>query len=134
MGTFVYTATDELTAGHDVGDTVVLDIGVQDSRRTRAIEKNVQRSMGGAMEVLKHRTDVTWSITLEPVSGQQLAQVLEMMASTEGGEQFTMDLYGDSSTPITVKRIDEGHTEESFMRRGAESLDMFAVSFEVIEI
>lgn len=134
MGTFVYTATDELTAGHDVGDIVVLDIGVQDARRSRAIEKSVQRSMGGAMEVLKHRTDVTWSVTLEPVSGSQLDLVREFMASTEGGESFTMDLYGDSSAPKSVKRVDNGNSEESFMRRGAESLDMFAVSFEVIEV
>lgn len=134
MGAFVYTATDELTGGHAVGDIVVLDIGVQDSRHSRAVEKNAQRAVGGAMEVLKHRTDVTWSVTLVPVSGQQLALVREFMASTEGGESFTMDLYGDSSAPKLVKRIDEGNSEEVFMRRGAESLDMFAVSFEVIEV
>lgn len=134
MGSFVYTATDDLTGGHDVGDIVVLDVGVTDSARSRKVEKSVQRSMGGAMEVLKHRSEVMWSVTLEPVWGAQLDLVREFLASTEGGEQFTMDLYGDSSAPKLVKRIDEGYDEQSFMRRGAESLDAFTISFQVIEV
>ena len=134
MGTFVYTATESLVGGHAVGDTVVLDIGVTEALRSRKVEKSVQRSMGGAMEVLKHRSEVSWAITLEPVWGAQLAFVRELAASTEGGESFTMDLYGDSSAPKVVKRIDEAYDEQPFMRRGAESLDAFTVSFQVIEI
>lgn len=134
MGTFVYTATDDLTGGHEVGDNVVLDVGVTTRVRSRKAEKSVQRSMGGAMEVLKHRSEVSWSVTLEPVWGDQLALVREFLASTEGGEQFTMDLYGNSSAPKAVKRIDEGYDEQPFMERGAESLDAFTVSFQVIEV
>jgi hypothetical protein len=84
------------------------------------------------MEVLKHRTDANWSVTLEPVSGMQLDVVREFMASTEAGEAFSMDLYGTASTPKIVKRIDDGHGEDVFMRNGAELTDMFTVSFEVL--
>lgn len=134
MGSFVYTATDELVAGHDVGDSIVLEVGVTDAVRSRAVEKSVQRSAGGAMEVLKHRADVTWGVTLEPVWGSQLRLVREFLASTEGGEAFSMDLYGDSSSPKLVKRMDDSYDEQSFMRRGAESLDAFTISFQVLEI
>lgn len=134
MGAFVYTATDDLAGGHDLGDVVVLDIAITDCTRSRKVEKSAQRSAGGAMEVLKHRSEVTWSVTLEPAWGDQLALVREFLASTEGGELFTMDLYGDSSAPKAVKRLDEGYDEQIFMRRGAESLDAFTVSFQVIEV
>jgi len=134
MGSFVYTALDELTGGHTVGDEVVLEIDVTEALRSRKAEKSVQRSMGGAMEVLKHRSEVSWSVTLEPVWGDQLARVREFMASTEGGEAFTMDLYGNASAPKLVKRIDEGYDEQPFMRRGAEFLDALTISFQVIEV
>lgn len=134
MGNFVYTATEELIGGRATGDVVSLDIGVQEAVRSRSVEKSVQRSQGGAMEVLWHRADVTWNITLEPVAGVTLAIVREFMASTEAGEVFTMDLYGSSSAPKSVKRIDDGYTEQPFMRAGAESRDWFVVGFQVIEL
>lgn len=134
MANFVYTASEELIGGRSVGDTVTFDIGVTEAERSRSVEKNTQRSLGGSIEVLWHRADVTWSVTLEPVSGVTLDIAREFMASTEAGEAFTMDLYGSSSTPKAVKRIDDGYTESPFMRRGSESLDMFAISFQVIEL
>lgn len=134
MANFVYTATEELIGGRSVGDTVTFDIGVTEAERSRAVEKTVQRSLGGAMEVLWQRADKTWNVTLEPVSGVQLDIVREFMASTEAGEVFTMDLYGSASSPKSVKRIDDGYTEAPFMRRGSESLDMFAISFQVVEL
>jgi hypothetical protein len=134
MANFVYSATSELIGGRSVGDTVMLDIAVQEAQRSRSVEKSVQRSQGGAMEVLWHRADVTWSVTLEPVAGATLDLVREFMASTEAGEAFTMDLYGSSSAPKSVKRIDDGYTETPFMRVGAESRDWFVVNFQVIEL
>lgn len=134
MGTFVYTATEDLIGGRQVGEVVVLDVGVQEARRSRKTEKSVQRSDGGAIEVLKHRSDVTWSITLEPVSGHQLSVVREFLSSTEGGERFTMDIYGSASAPKSVKRLDDGYDEEPFIRQGAEDLDFFVVSFQVIQL
>lgn len=134
MANFVYEATEELVGGRSVGEIVVLDIGVTELERSRAVEKSVQRSQGGAMEVLWHRADVTWSVTLEPVSGATLDVVREFLASTEAGEAFTMDLYGTASRPKAVKRIDDGYTESPFMRVGSELRDLFVVSFQVIEL
>jgi len=134
VGSFIYTATQELVGARSVGDLVVLDIGVQEAVRSRNVEKNVQRSQGGAMEVLWNRADVNWEVTLEPVSGYQLEVVREFMASTESGEAFSMDLYGTSSVPKVVKRIDSGYTEQPFMRAGSESRDWFVVTFQVVEL
>lgn len=134
MANFVYEATEELIGGRSVGQIVLLDIGVQEAVRSRSVDKSVQRSQGGAMEVLWHRADVTWSVTLEPVAGASLDVVREFMASTEAGEAFTMDLYGTTSRPKAVKRIDEGYTESPFMRVGSELRDLFVVGFQVIEL
>lgn len=134
MGSFVFTATEYLVGGFAVGDTVAVDIGVQESQRSRRVEKSVQRSDGGAMEVLKHRAEVTWNVTLQPVFGHDLEMVRMFLDSTEAGEQFTMDLYGESSSPKAVKRIDDGYTEQPFMRVGSESADYFVMGFEVVEL
>lgn len=133
MAIFVYSATNDLIGGRSVGDVVLLDLGVQEALRSRSVEKSVQRSQGGAMEVLWHRADVTWTVTLEPVSGTQLDIVREFMASTEGGESFTMDLYGTSSRPKTVKRIDDGYSEQPFIRVGTVQRDWFVIQFQVLE-
>jgi hypothetical protein len=94
----------------------------------------VQRSEGGATEVLKHRADTTWEMTFEPVNGFKLDQLREFLASTEGGEAFTMDAYGTSSAPRQVKRLDDGYSEDPFMRNGSEHTDYFVVSIRVLKV
>ena len=134
MGRFVYIATESIVAGHSVGDQVVLEIDTQDSRRSRRVEKDVQRSLGGAIEVLKHRSEVTWSIQFEPVAGYRLDLLRQFLDSTEGGEPFTMDLYGSSSSPTAVKRVDDGYEEQPFVRSGSAEGDYFQTSIEVVEV
>lgn len=134
MGSVTFTATESLLAHHSAGETVTIEIGVQDAVRNRAVNKNVQRSLGGAMEVLKHSADVTWDVTFQPVSGSMLDQLREFLDSTEGGEIFTIDVYGTSSAPKSVKRLDEGYGEEPFMRVGTEDGDMFVMRIQVLEL
>lgn len=134
MGSVTYIATESLLPHREAGDTVTMDIGFQDARRSRATEKNVQVSMGGAMEVLKHRSQSSWSLTFEPVAGAQLEQLREFLDSTEGGESFTVDPYGTSSAPKRVKRTDSGYSEEPFIRMGYEDRDYFVVRIEVVEL
>lgn len=134
MGSVTYTATESLLANHSGGETVTLEIGVQDAVRSRSVEKTAQRSEGGSMEVLKHRADVTWDVTFEPVSGYMVSQLREFLDSTEGGEIFSIDFYGTSSAPKSVKRMDSGYGEEPFMRIGTEDGDMFVMRIQVLEL
>jgi len=134
MGTFTYTASESLRPGRLIGDLVSFDIQVQDARRSRQVQKEVATSLGGAIEVIKHRGEVTWSITFEPANGVKLLQLREFLDSTEGGEPFSMDLYGAQSEPVNVKRTDDSYTEEPFMRIGGELLDWFTASIQVIEL
>jgi hypothetical protein len=134
MGNVTYVATDSLFPPHFAGQTISFDIDFQEARQSRAIEKSVQRSQGGSVEVLKNRTDVTWEITFEPVNGSKLRHLREFIASTEGGEQFTIDPYGTASAPIAVKRVDDGTNEEPFMRNGSDATDYFVVSITVLEV
>lgn len=134
MGNVTYTATESLLPFRSAGQLVSFEIDFQESRRSRAVEKTVQRSEGGSMEVLKHRADVSWDVTFEPVNGAKLDQLREFLDSTEGGEAFLMDPYGTSSAPVTVKRIDEGYSEEPFMRNGSERTDYFVVNIRVLKV
>src|SRR5690606_19493240 len=114
--------------------TVTMDIDFQEARRSVVTEKTAQTSEGGNMEVLKHRSEVTWDLTFEPVSGSKLDQLREFLDSTEGGEQFTIDPYGTASQPLAVKRIDNGYSEEPFMRQGRQDRDFFVVSIQVKQV
>lgn len=134
MGSVRYTATESLLAHRSSGTSVEMEIDFQEARRSRKTEKTVHKSEGGAMEVLKHRSEVTWDLTFEPVSGARLEQLREFLDSTEGGELFTIDAYGTAAAPKIVKRIDDGYAEEPFMRIGSEDGDLFEVKITVIEI
>lgn len=134
MGSVVYTATESLLPFRSAGQVVAFDIDFQDARRSRSVEKTVQRSEGGAMEVLKHRAEVQWTITFEPVNGAKLAQLREFLDSTEAGESFLMDPYGTASAPVTVKRIDDGYSEDPFMRNGSALTDYFVASITAVEV
>jgi hypothetical protein len=134
MGNVVYSATESLLPFRSAGQVVSFEIDFQEAKRSRSVEKTVQRSEGGSMEVLKHRAEGTWSITFEPVNGVKLDQLREFLDSTEGGEAFTMDAYGTSSAPRQVKRLDDGYSEEPFMRNGSEHTDYFVISIQVIEV
>lgn len=126
MGSVTYSDID--------GDYVHLEIDFQDARRSRTVEKTVQRSEGGAMEVLKHRADTTWTVTFEPVNGTRLQQLRQFLDATEGGEPFSMDPYGTASAPLPVRRVDDGYSEDPFMRNGSRQTDYFVVSIQVIEV
>jgi hypothetical protein len=132
MGTISYEVSVVLLPTHSLGDQVTFEIDVTDFKRSRTVEKDVQRSLGGAMEVLKHRTDVTFSITFAPVYGQKLDQLREFLASTEGGEVFTIDLYGNAAAPLTLRRTDSGSDEDPFIRRGSEALDVYQTSITAL--
>lgn len=134
MGSITYTAMESLLPYRTAGQVVSFEIDFQEARRSRAVEKTVQRSEGGSMEVLKHRADVTWDITFEPVNGVKRLQLHECLDSTEDGDVFSIDPYGNSSAPIQVRRIDEGYSEEPFMRNGSEPTDYFVISIRVLQV
>jgi hypothetical protein len=45
-----------------------------------------------------------------------------------------MDPYGTASTPTQVKRVDDGYSEEPFIRNGSASTDYFFASIRVVEV
>ena len=135
MATIIYTAKRSLAPGHVEGEEYLLEIGIlDDANRRVATEKDVQRSLGGAMETLRHRHDVMWTLTLEPTQGKNMPLVREFLDSTDGGEAFSIDLYGQYAQMVNVKRIDTQYSETAFMRVGSADADYFQAQIEVLEI
>lgn len=134
MGHVTYTATESILPEHEAGEVCVLELNFQEAVRAVLVDKVAARSAGGNMEVVLNRQDVTYRLTTAPVHGVQLLRLREFLDSTNGGEEFTIDYYGSAASPKRVKRIDQGYTEEVFLRRGSEGLDAFSASFEVIEL
>jgi hypothetical protein len=128
-----YTAKRSLADHHQADEACFLEIEVVDALRSTSVNKSVKRSIGGAMETLRHSADVQWQITFEPVSGARLALLREFLDSTDAGEAFSIDIYGRASAMKTMRRTDEGYSETPFIRLGSESADYFTASITAIE-
>lgn len=131
MADFRYTAKRSVLPDHIIDQSYMLDIGITTEQRTRRVDKTEVRARGGATETLYHKADREWSITFEPVNGDRLNQLIEMLDSTESGEPFEMRLYGTEASFTTVKRSDDGYSLQEFMRVGSERSDWFTVSISV---
>lgn len=134
MGNLTYTASRSLVPGHAAGDQFTLEIGITEATRTRNVDKVTLKSKGGAIETLRYAGSSEWQVTFQPVYGFDLDLLREALDSVEGGESFTLDLYGSAATPLNVKRTDAAYTEQPFMRRGGIRLDVFQVSVSVVEV
>jgi hypothetical protein len=133
MTTIIYTAVRELTGLTPENGSATIEIGITDLQSTRSTIKDVQRSKGGARETLYHRSDVTYTITFEPVNGYKKQQFREFIASTESGQSFSIYLYGDESLPVTVVRDDDASTESIFMGIGTDERDYVQASIVVMK-
>lgn len=133
MALFIYTAQRSLVLGHAAQSKYSIEIGLQQASPSEADVRTDERSAGGALESSYERTDVTWQFATAPVRGVELAQLREFLDSTESGQVFRGYLYGNESTPIALRRIEDGHAESSFMRVGGADLDYFTASFSAIE-
>jgi len=136
MATIQYVAKRGLAQGHVMNELYALDIDIVDdgTERSTKVEKDVVQANGGAMEVLYHRRDVTWQLVFAPVRGKDMPVLREFLESTDGGESFNVDIYGQFAQAIAVKRIDTSYTETPFMRVGSAALDLFQVRITVIEL
>jgi hypothetical protein len=131
MADFRYIAKRSTQPHHIVDQQYTIEIGVSSEQRSRRVDKTEVRARGGATETLYHKADREWSITFQPVKGDELDQLLEFLDSTESGEPFEMRLYGTESSFVTVKRTDEGYDLQEFMRVGSERGDWFQTSINV---
>lgn len=128
-----YTAKRSLLASHVAGTVYSFEIGVQEGRRRSSVTKVTQKSLGGAAETVRHRTEVSWEIQFQPVAGWERDRLRELLDSTDGGETFEIDLYGNASSFKSVYRSDDGYDEQPFMRMGSEQADLFVMSITVTE-
>lgn len=133
MSLIVYTALRSLTNNHVANRVYTIEIDATEALRSESVEKTSVRSLGGAMETNRNYADVEWQITFEPVAGARLSLLREFLKSTDSGEPFAMDIYGNSSSTRTLRRTDSGHSETPYMRIGSESRDFFTASITAIE-
>lgn len=129
-----YTARRSLLAGHVVGTKyeIVVEIAIDSLNEEIEEVKFIERSPGGEMEQGLERIDVRLPFRIILAGGSNLMQMREFLDSTESGESFriyTCEDFEDSPTgiPIVLKRLDEGHTEIPFIRKGRRMDDMFAI-------
>jgi hypothetical protein len=132
---FGYTARRSLTPSHVLNERQSIELELSDAVSfTESDVKSAERSPGGGLEVGFERTDVLWSLSFAPVRGAQVDALREFLDSTESGEAFSMWLRSGESSPIVLKRTEDSHALQPFMRVGARRGDWWTASFEAIEV
>jgi hypothetical protein len=128
-----YTAQRSLIAGHVADNDYALVIGTTAIPRSRVANRVQQKTLSGKIETLYFGADNNWRVNFEPVRGNTLAALREMLDSTESGELFRMTLLGDALDPVYVKRTDSGYELSDFLPVGGVLLDWVQVSIDVTQ-
>ena len=134
MATFEYTAKRTFALGHVVNSLYTIDLDIQSATPAYVDVKSIERSPGGGIEISFERQDVIWTIKFAPVGGYELELMREFLDSTESGELFRVWIWPEDAFPLALKRLEDGHTEDAFMRRGSESADLFEGQFSALQM
>jgi hypothetical protein len=86
-----YTASRELTGLHASGEDVTISFSASELTPGRDVSRDVQKALGGHRETLHHYGLRTWQVTTGPLEAHEIDQVIEFLASVEGGEEFTFE-------------------------------------------
>lgn len=108
MSAITYTAHVRATlmAGHTAGNSYAFDTAFMQMDTAYNSPKSQHQALDGSVESVLHRIDRTISITIGLYDSDDEDQITEFIESVAGGEEFTIDVNGTSSTPdspITVK-------------------------------
>lgn len=115
-----------------------LDVGLRAADPTYNVDKNETVTLGGKRRSIVHREDTGWSLALQLLhrtdnTRVRLSEFVELLYSTRGSEEFTVDLYGTVAIPdepMTVTRV--GKTTR--VPREAGSRDWFRAAINVLEV
>jgi hypothetical protein len=129
-----YTARRSFFSDHTAGEKYEIEVEIALDSAQQEIEevKFIERSPGGAMEQGLERIDTFIPLTIINSHGAHLMQLREFLDSTESGETFKVWVCDESDSPrgvpYVLKRLDEGHTEMAFIRKGSRMDDAFQVT------
>jgi hypothetical protein len=86
-----FTAARELSGLHAAGDAVTISFSAAELTPGRVATKDQQVSLAGRRETLFHNAKRTWQVFTGPLERQTLEDVMEFLASCEGGETFSFE-------------------------------------------
>lgn len=97
---------------HGMDQTYSLDIGLNNYVEMDDLNRVMNKSLGGSVEILDFSTlnsDFSikrqWDISLAPITSTNLPAVLEWLGSISLGETFTFDPEGSVATPDDPKTV-----------------------------
>lgn len=103
MTAFYYTALRDVQSGNTLGDPYSFDAQLSAKQRKPKVVKTVHTSLSGNAETVVSRREQIFTMSSLPVSGSEAEQWLEFLSSTDGGEQFQVDLTGTIASPGTLQ-------------------------------
>ncbi len=112
------------------GQSYELELGLQRIELSEKSVTNTAESLSGVRETLLHRDTYYYDVTTLFITGAELPQWQEFMASVKAGEIFSFDPYGTVASPDNVVSVTlDG--EPRYQRIGTGLL--YSISFRMRE-
>lgn len=84
---------------HGVGEEYELETVSHVMDRGLNTEKKQATSISGIKETIRYRKETFWDILTDFITEAEMVYWDEFVASVDGGESFTLDVYGSIATP-----------------------------------
>lgn len=129
MAVIKYFAKRSLASGHSAGTEYSIEIGFTQYESNRKRQINESKSLSGRTFTTLHRVDLSYQIQTVPTdNATTIEQLIEFMASVEGGETFQIDEKGTIASPDAFYSF---KLKGDFKTPRVGRKDRFSISFEV---
>lgn len=132
MSHIVYTAKRSVIDSHSIDTEYEFEIALNKFERSAEREQDTSSSLSGSRFTVLHRIDIFYDISTVPIkSTSAIAQMRELLDSVAGGEEFTIDVFGEIGSPDNPKVfVIDGNYKESMV----DISGFYTFSFKALEV
>ena len=131
MGAVNYQAKRSITGGHVLNTNYDLDIILEQADDSVAVTSSEIKSLGGNQETVLQNIDFHWQISIGSITSVNKPAVREFLNSVQGGEVFTLDVYGSVAVPDAPVSV---VAKPGYQFSRVNNSDLFTVALKVREV
>jgi len=99
MASVTYTAKRNISSGHTLSTQYTMDFTMSRADRRHNVYNRQSESLNGTRETLRYYGSEFYDITVNEIEHADLPLWREFIESVDGGETFTIDIYGTEASP-----------------------------------
>jgi len=127
MAAVNYEALRSIISGHVSGTNYDLDLILEQADQSVKPTSSSSGSLGGQRETVLQRIDYKWRLTIGSITSVNKDAVREFLDSVQGGEVFSLDVYGSVAVPDNPENVT---IEPGYSITRINGGDLFSVSIQ----